>query len=86
MLIRIEAYRLLQASGLEFHMVGTIHDSLKVDTPSKNVETVARLLKQSVEAAPALCLKHFNYPFSLPLTGEVSVGHNSLDMRELVVA
>lgn len=82
MLARIEAYRRLKASGLEFCIVGTIHDSIIVDTPKDNLHKVATILKESVEAVPALCLKHFNYPFSLPLTCEIQFGKNKLDMEE----
>jgi DNA polymerase I len=85
MLARIEAARLIQESGLEALMVGTIHDSLIVDTPEKNCYTVCTLLKQAVEAVPRLCLETFNYPFSLPLTCELQVGKNKRDMREYVI-
>lgn len=82
MLARIYAFRLLQESGLEFVMVGTIHDSIIVDTPAKNVYTISRLLKKAVEAVPALCLEHFGYAFSLPLTCEIQTGMNKRDMKE----
>ena len=83
MLARIEAFRLLNASGLEFLMVGTIHDSIIIDTPSKNVYTISRLLKQAVESVPRLCKERFGYAFSLPLTCEIQVGPNKLDMKEI---
>jgi DNA polymerase-1 len=85
MLARIEAYRLIQESRLEALMVGTIHDSIVVDTPEKNCYTICMLLKQAVEAVPRLCLETFNYPFSLPLTCELQVGKNKRDMREYVI-
>jgi len=80
MLARIEAYRLLRESGLEFVMVQTIHDSIVVDTPSKNCYTICKILEDSVAAVPELCKKHFGYNFSLPLTSEVLVGPNKKDM------
>lgn len=82
MLARIEAFRVLKESGLEFKMVGTIHDSVVVDTPSKNCYTVGTLLKNAVENVPNLCRKHFNYDFSLPLTCEIQTGKNKLEMEE----
>jgi DNA polymerase I-like protein with 3'-5' exonuclease and polymerase domains len=85
MLARIEAARLIKESGLVAVMVGTIHDSIVIDTPEENVYTISMLLKQAVESVPDLCLKHFNYPFSLPLTCEIQVGQNKLDMKELVL-
>jgi len=84
MLARIEFSRLLRESGLEAHIVGTIHDSIIVDCPQKNVYAVSLLLKQAVESVPVLCKQFFGYSFSLPLTCEIQTGPNKLDMKELV--
>lgn len=81
MLARIEFYKRLKASGLEALFIQTIHDSLVVDTPSKNVYTISKMLQESVEAVPSLCEEAFGYAFSLPLTSEILVGSNK---RELV--
>lgn len=86
MLARIYAYRLLQESGLEFVMVGTVHDSIVVDTPAENCYTISMLLKKAVEAVPALCVEHFGYKFSLPLTCEIQTGMNKRDMKEFSFA
>jgi len=85
MLARIYAYRLLQESGLEFVMVGTVHDSIVVDTPAENCYTISMLLKKAVEAVPALCVEHFGYQFSLPLTCEIQTGMNKRDMKEYAI-
>jgi DNA polymerase-1 len=85
MLARIEAVRLLKESGLEYKFVGTIHDSLVIDTPAENCYTISMLLKKAVESVPDLCRKHFGYDFSLPLTCEVQVGPNKKDMKEYAV-
>lgn len=81
MLARIEFWKRLKASGLEALFIQTIHDSLVVDTPSKNVYTISKILEESVEMVPELCRKTFGYDFSLPLTSEILVGPNR---RELV--
>jgi DNA polymerase I-like protein with 3'-5' exonuclease and polymerase domains len=85
MLARIEAFKQLKATGLEFKMVGTIHDSIIVDTPSKNCYTISMVLKNAIEAVPNLCREHFNYDFSLPLTCEIQAGPNKLEMKEIVL-
>lgn len=82
MLARIEFYKRFVASGLEGKFIQTIHDSLVVDTPSKNVYTISMMLQESVEAVPQLCKKHFNYDFSLPMTAEILVGPNKKDLKE----
>jgi DNA polymerase I-like protein with 3'-5' exonuclease and polymerase domains len=82
MLARVEAYKRIQASNLEALLVQTIHDSIVVDTPSKNCYTISRILQDSVSKVPDLCREYFKYDFSLPLTSEILVGHNKLDLKE----
>ena len=64
-------------------LFSTIHDSIIVDTPSKNVDQIGRLMFDSIEAVPALCKQVFGYDFSLPLTSEVQYGPNKKDMQDL---
>lgn len=85
MLARIEFAHLLKASGLQALLVATVHDSIVVDTPQENVYNISMMLKQAVESVPALCKKHFGYEFSLPLTCEIQVGKNKLEMTELKI-
>lgn len=84
MLARIEAKRLIRELGITADFIQTVHDSIVVDCPSDNVDQVAQCLKQAVEAVPQLCYEQFGYEFGLPLTCEIQVGKNKLDMRELV--
>lgn len=83
MLARLRAKQLLKESGLEALLNCTIHDSIVVDAPSKNVVPVAHILQQSVEDVPRLCKQVWNYDFSLPLTCELSSGPNKRDLKEL---
>lgn len=85
MLARIEARRLIKESGLEAIFIQTIHDSLVLDTPEENVYNVSKLLKQAVESVPRLVQEHFNYNFDLPLTCEIQVGPNKLNMKEIAI-
>lgn len=82
MLSRIEFYKNFKRSGLEGHFVQTIHDSLVVDTPAKNLYTVSKMLKDAVEITPQRCKEVFNYDFSLPMICEVLYGPNKKDMVE----
>lgn len=78
----MEANKLLEASGIEALLVSTIHDSIIVDTPSKNLDAVAKILLQSVESVPALCKRVWDYDFGLPLTAEVQYGPNKKEMLD----
>ena len=85
MLARLEANKRLKASGLEYRLVSTIHDSIVADCPTSCVGAVGRILYDSIEAVPALCKKVFGYDFSLPLTSEIQVGKNKKEMVDLVL-
>lgn len=85
MLARIRARRLIRDSGLEAKLISTIHDSIVVDTPSKNVYNISKILKQSIEEVPQLCKRTFNYDFKLPMTCEIQAGPNKLQMEEIKI-
>jgi len=85
MLARIRARRLIADSGLEAKLISTIHDSIVVDTPSKNVYNISKILKQSIEEVPQLCKRTFNYDFKLPMTCEIQAGPNKLQMEEIKI-
>src|SRR5574343_771775 len=82
MLARIELQRRLRESKLDALFIQTVHDSLVVDTPEKNCYNISVMCNASVETVPALCQKHFNYNFSLPLTSEIKIGLNKKDLQE----
>ena len=84
MLARLEANKRLKASGLEYKLVSTIHDSIVVDTPEENWYTISMVLKDCVEAVPTLCKQIWDYDFALPLTCEVQRGMNKKDMEDVV--
>jgi DNA polymerase I-like protein with 3'-5' exonuclease and polymerase domains len=81
MLARIKFFKDFIASGLEGFFIQTIHDSLVVDTPSKNVYNISIMLKNAVESVPSMCREYFNYDFTLPLNCEIMVGPNKKDLE-----
>jgi DNA polymerase-1 len=83
-LARLEFSKRLKKSGLVALLISTIHDSIVVDCPPENVYNVCKMLKESIEAVPALCKTVWGYDFTLPLTCEVSTGMNKRDMKEFV--
>ncbi len=85
MLARIRARRLIADSGLEALLISTIHDSIVVDTPSKNVYNISKILKQSIEEVPQLCKRTFGYDFKLPMTCEIQAGPNKLNMEDIII-
>lgn len=83
MLARLEVNKRLKQTDLEYKLISTIHDSIVIDAPSKNVEEIGRIMFDSIEYVPTLCKKCFDYDFSLPLTSEIQYGMNKKDMENL---
>ena len=85
MLARLRAAQLLSSLGGAALLIGTIHDSIVVDSTGEVCYTVGKMLQQAIEEVPAYCQRIWNYEFSLPLKCEVTVGKNKTDMTELVL-
>lgn len=85
MLARLETRKRLRETDLEYKLISTIHDSIVIDTPEKNVGQIGKILFDSIEAVPQLCKKVFDYDFSLPLTSEIQYGSNKKDMIDLII-
>lgn len=84
MLARIKARELVRALGVQADFIQTVHDSLVLDTPEENVYNICVALKEAVESVPRMCYDYFGYEFGLPLTCEIQVGKNKLEMTEWV--
>lgn len=83
MLARLEANKRLKASGLEYKLISTIHDSIVADAPEYCAKEVGTILYDSIEYVPTLCKQVFGYEFKLPLTSGVQIGPNKKDMVEI---
>lgn len=81
-LARVHFWKRLQKSGLEAKFIQTIHDSLVVDTPEKNLYNISLMLKECIEDTPKLVKEWFDYDFSLPIWCEILVGPNKADLKE----
>lgn len=85
MLARLEVAKRLREDGKQVDMVSTIHDSIVLDTPSKNVVYCYGVLKESIEKVPQICKQVWGYDFDLPLTCEIQKGMNKLHMEEMIL-
>lgn len=83
MLARIELDRLIEESGLEALLVMTVHDSLLIDTPSKNVYNISELITKAVESVPRLVKENWDHDFKLPMLCEIKTGPNKRDLKKI---
>lgn len=63
-------------------MCNTVHDSIVVDTPNKNVYTVCRILEEVFQDIPTNFRKVFGLDFNLPMMAEIKFGPNWKDMEK----
>lgn len=82
-LARVDFCRQLRDSGVEGLFIGTIHDSLIVDTPKENCYTISTMLKSAIESVPTLVKELWDYDFSLPLTCEVQAGPSKALLEDI---
>lgn len=64
-------------------MCNTVHDSIVVDCPERDVTEVATIMYEVFDKLPQILYNRFKWDVVIPLPCEVKVGRNLLDMKEL---
>lgn len=70
-------------SPFEYKFISTVHDSIILDTPDRNVEEVVQIIKDVWEDIPKNFHTMFGVPFDLPCKVEVKVGNDWGSTKEL---
>lgn len=85
MIFRISFWRRLKALGLHHvcKVVSTVHDSIYVDVPEEYVDTIVKLMFEVSDDLVENIRKVFKYDWKTPLTGEIHVGMDMLNMNEV---
>lgn len=83
MLARISFFRRLEESGIPALLVSTVHDSIVVDVEKKYVGSIARIFFEVFDDLIKNIKRCFKYEWVCPLTCEVKVGMNMLDMIKI---
>lgn len=84
-IIRVDFYNRLrnQLPVLEAKIINTVHDSIVIDCPKKEVDTIANMLYNIYIDIPKNFEKLFGIEYNLPLTNEISIGNNLKDLEEI---
>lgn len=77
---RVDYARRFWKSEMEGKLRSTVHDSIVLDTPSKNVDTSIQMFYDVFEDIPKNFAKLFGVEYNLPLFCEVKIGN---DMKNL---
>lgn len=83
MLARLSFSRRLKASGIPALLVQTVHDSITVDTPSMYSQALVDMFFGVFDDLQENIRKCFGYEWKTPLTCEVKMGMNQLDMNKV---
>lgn len=79
---RVSFKRRSDVSRITGVSVGTVHDSIVCDMPTREIEKTARLFHDVFNDLPANFKRVFNVEFDLPLRCEVKWGPNMMEMEE----
>jgi DNA polymerase I-like protein with 3'-5' exonuclease and polymerase domains len=72
----------LVSSDKEIKLISTVHDSILVDCPSKDVDFVCEALYNVWNEIPAEFKRLFGVPFNLPMRCEIQVGKDWGNMED----
>lgn len=81
-IIRVSFFNRLKKQKLQARLIGTIHDSILVDTPEENVDAVVGLFESCFADMPDNFNRMFGVKPNIPLACECSVGPNMNDSVE----
>jgi len=82
-IVRVDFFNRLQKLDLQAKIINTVHDSIVIDCPQKEVDTITKLFYNIYSDVPKNFKKLFGVEYNLPLTNEVSVGPNLKDLVEI---
>lgn len=82
-IIRVSFYKRFKHSGINGLLINTVHDSIVADIHKDGVTAFKELCHEVFKDLPANFNRVFNCEFNLPITCEVSVGNNMMEMEEI---
>lgn len=84
-IIRVDFARKFWNSGMEGKLRVTVHDSVVVDVPKKNVDKTIELFYDSFRCMPKNFKSIFGVEYNLPLFCEVKIGNDLKNLEKVKV-
>ena len=69
--------------GLDAKIICQVHDSLVVDSCTKDTDRVAEIIWTTFNKLPGYISKYWDYNWFVKMTGEVEVGYNYKDLKKM---
>ena len=79
----IEIFNRLRYLAPEARFCNQVHDDVMYDTKEKHVDTIVKTMSDVFVEMPELVHKYFGIEMNVPMKGEVKVGYNWMDMKEV---
>ena len=80
---RISAYNRIKKLGIECKFVSTVHDSIVLDSPTKNLQQLTDIFHQVFDDIPKNIKKLFGYEWVVPMSCEAKFGPNMKDVTKI---
>lgn len=82
---RVSLFKRLRKANIEGKLINTVHDSIVIDCPSKEVDRWVSLINEVFRDLPGNINKIFpEAKFNLPVKVEIAVGKNQKELEEIV--
>ena len=80
-IVRVSLAKRLGSAGLSYMLRSTVHDSVLIDAPKKEVDKIVEIIYSVFEDVPRNFEKLFGVKFDMSLKAEVTVGQNLGEMN-----
>lgn len=80
---RVLAYKRWYDLGLEGKFISTVHDSIVMDVPEKNIKPASKILFDTFRDLPKAISQAYKCDWNLPLLCEIGYGLNQKDLTEI---
>ena len=80
---RVLAFKRWCDLELEGNFISTVHDSIVMDVPDKNVEQASKVLFSVFDDLPKAISTYYKINWNLPMICEIGYGKNQKDLTEI---
>ncbi len=80
---RISIAKRMKAAKLKSILISTVHDDIMADCPPEEVKTVGKIMYEAFDDLPKNFKALFGVDMNIPFPGEVKIGLNMADMKDL---
>lgn len=81
--VRVDFAHKVWNSNLEHKLRSTVHDSLVIDSPTKNVDKIIEIAYNSFDNAPNTFENIFGVKYNLPLFCEIKIGKDLKNLQKV---